>query len=97
MSKISLSNRQVSHALNHQGRVVLPWPREYLGVYGSNEFDGSPTFPEGEDAALQRWASEIPMPDGCDLVGAIPGRKPDGTPVVIITIRPRAWPYGSGY
>ena len=81
-----LSNRQVTHALNHRGQISLSWPADYMGEYGSHVFDGSTTTPEGEDAALVRWASEIPMPTGFALVGVCAGRRKDRTPVAIITI-----------
>ena len=95
---ITLTNRQVTQALNRQGRLELPWPRAYLGEYGSHVFDGSPTTPQGEDAAMQRWASEIGLPPGFGLAQpAMAGRRADGVPVVVISIRPAEWPYGAGY
>ena len=84
---VRLSNRAISRALGNRVQTVeLPWPREYVGEYGSHVFDGSPTTPAGEQGALERWVRDRVDPSGATIHDACAGRRNDGTPVVILEV-----------
>lgn len=68
----SLSRRQ-RDLLNKYGTitVLLPWPTEVIGEYGSSMFDGSPVTPESCDRVMDRWTDEVMDMNQIHNMGAV--------------------------
>ncbi len=73
-TKMTVPNKAFIAAATRQIVVLLPWPTEYIGEYGSGTFDGSPVTPEACDRVMDRYVSEVFDARGLVVTSIIAGR-----------------------
>lgn len=87
MERITASKTAVSKAYNFGGvRVMLPWPTDRLGKYGSGAFDGSPVSPSASDAAMDLYVQEALDTSGLRVAGICAGRVGNQRPIPVICV-----------
>lgn len=71
-------------------RMLIPWPSELLGEYGSDTFNGSPVSRESQDRLMDQYAMDLlrHMPDRYEIRTVIPGRTQRGEPVITVQVAP---------
>lgn len=75
MKTLKLSNRQYELAANGGLTVLIQWPAEYIGDYGSGQFDGSYVSRESCDRVMDTYVHEhLAIPAGMAITNIIPGR-----------------------
>ena len=87
MTKIEISNRQVEKIINRgRQQILVPWPTDRLGVYGSGMIDGSRVTPHATDMAMDRYVAELFEPNRhvC-CIGVCAGRTAKLEPVIVTT------------
>jgi hypothetical protein len=92
MPRISVSNRKLEQATNvGRAQVLVPWPADRLGGYGSRTFDGSPVSPAATDRAMDRYIAEAlaPLPAHLAVIGICAGRTARLEPVIVVTLANR--------
>lgn len=98
-NQLTIPNKAFIAASTRQVTVLLPWPADYIGEYGSGKFDGSPVTPEACDRVMDRYVSEVFDARGLAVMSIIAGRvdvEPGterkltrigrGTPTPVITV-----------
>ncbi len=74
MDQVTIPNKAYAAAAARQVTVLIPWPSEYIGEYGSAIFDGSPVSPEACDCVMDRYVAEIFDARGLAVMSVIAGR-----------------------
>ena len=74
-----LTGAQITAALNGGISLLIPWPSDIVGEYGSGEFDGSPVSPESCDRVMDTYVSNV-------LESQVPGgrMKLEGNPDLVV-------------
>lgn len=87
-TQIVISNRTALAAVNDgRATMMIPWPTDHLGEYGSRVFDGSPVSPAATDRAMDRYVADHIAPHRDVMIGGIcAGRDLQGKPVIVVTI-----------